>query len=107
MPNNSQRNQDLESVLKLRAELDTVPAIPIEHAAKILQLSVRTLYRRRVEFEHKRQKGHLYFTLRGIRHHIQIEQYNPTAQFNLQSTDAYPMPKKVAGRTSRNRQSER
>lgn len=74
---------DLASIAKLRAELETVPAVPIERAAELLEVSVRTLYRRRSEFEHQRRKGHLYFTLRGIKQHIELEQYNPTPSFDI------------------------
>ena len=81
------RNPELASVVKLRTDLEIVPAVPIEKAAELLEMSVRTLYRRRREFEHKRQKGHLYFSLRGIKQHIEIEQYNPTASFDITISD--------------------
>jgi hypothetical protein len=86
---NSKQARDLASVVKFRAELATVPAVPIEDAAELLELSVRTLYRRRGEFEHKRQKRHLYFTLRSIKEHIEIEQYNPTLRFDITISDVF------------------
>ena len=82
-------NPYLASVLKLRSDLENVPAVPIEQAADLLELSVRTLYRRRGEFEHKRHKRHLYFTLRGIKEHIEIEQYNPTSSFDITNSDVF------------------
>jgi hypothetical protein len=75
----------------LRSDLENVPAVPIEQAADLLELSVRTLYRRRGEFEHRRHKRHLYFTLRGIKEHIEIEQYNPTASFDVTISDVFDM----------------
>jgi hypothetical protein len=82
-------NPDLASIAKLRTELETVPAVSIEQAAELLELSVRTLYRRRAQFEHRRRKGHLYFTLRGIKQHIEIEQYNPTPSFDITNLDVF------------------
>ena len=83
------RSPELASITKLRAGLQSVPAIAIEQAAELLDLSVRTLYRRRSEFEHKRLKRHLYFTLRGIKQFIEIEQYNPTASFDITISDVF------------------
>ena len=80
---------DLALITKLRTELETLPAVPIEQASELLQVSVRTLYRRRGEFEHRRRRGHLYFTLRGIRQYIEIEQYNPTPTFDATLTDSF------------------
>ena len=80
---------DIASITKLRTELETLPAVPIEQASELLQVSVRTLYRRRGEFEHRRRRGHLYFTLRGIRQYIEIEQYNPTPTFDATLTDSF------------------
>jgi hypothetical protein len=77
------------AVLKLRQELERLPAVPIEEAAILLNMSVRTLYRRRAEFEHRRQRRHLYFTLRGIKQHIEIEQYNPTSSFDITMSDVF------------------
>ena len=77
----------LASITKLRTQLETVPAVPIERAAELLELSVRTLYRRRAQFEHSRRKGHLYFTLRGIKQYIELEQYNPTLTFDMTIPD--------------------
>jgi hypothetical protein len=74
---------EIAAVLRLRQELERLPAVPIEEAATLLNMSVRTLYRRRAEFEHRRQRRHLYFTLRGIKQHIEIEQYNPTPPFDI------------------------
>ena len=71
------------AVVRLRQDLERPPAVPIEEAAELLGISVRTLYRRRSEFEHRRQNRHLYFTLRGIQEHIEIEQYNPSLSFNV------------------------
>jgi hypothetical protein len=76
-------NREFASIAKLRVDLETVPSVTIERAAELLDLSVRTLYRRRREFEHKRQKRHLYFTLRGIKQYIEIEQYNSTTSFDI------------------------
>ncbi len=76
-------SQDVASVVRLRTEIETVPAVPIERAAELLELSVRTLYRRRGEFEYRRRKGHLYFTVRGIQQYIELEQYNPTPSFDV------------------------
>ncbi len=73
---------DFASVLKFRRELEDLPAVPIEEAARLLKKSVRTLYRRRANFEYKRVKRHLYFTLRSIREQIELE-YNPTAVYDL------------------------
>jgi len=75
--------EQIASVVRLRCELERPPAVPIEQAASLLNISVRTLYRRRAEFEHRRQKRHLYFTLRGIQEHIEIEQYNPSPSFDV------------------------
>jgi hypothetical protein len=83
------RGAELASVTKLRAALESVSAVPIEQAAELLDVSVRTLYRRRSEFEHKRLKGHLYFTLRGIKQYIEIEQYNPTTSFDITISDDF------------------
>jgi hypothetical protein len=80
---------DIEPFLKLRAELETVPAVPIEQAAELLEVSVRTLYRRRGQFEHRRCKGHLYFTMRGIRQYVVLEQYNPTPSFDVTMSDSF------------------
>lgn len=80
---------DLASVAKLRAALESVPSVPIEKAAELLNLSVRTLYRNRSEFEYKRHKGHLYFTIRSIKEHIEIEQYNPTSSFDITIADDF------------------
>ena len=80
---------DLTPLVKLRAELETVPAVPIEQAAELLEVSVRTLYRRRGQFEHRRQKGHLYFTVRGIQQYVELEQYNPTPSFDITLSDSF------------------
>lgn len=80
---------DLASLVKLRAELETVPAVPIEQAAELLDVSVRTLYRRRGQFEHRRRKGHLYFTVRAIRQYVELEQYNPTPSFDATLSDSF------------------
>jgi hypothetical protein len=79
----------LASIAKLRTELETIPAVSIEQAAELLELSVRTLYRRRAQFEHKRRKGHLYFTLRSIKQYIELEQYNPAASFDITIPDSF------------------
>lgn len=81
--------QHLTSIAELRAKLDEPPSVPIEQAAKLLEVSVRTLYRRRGEFEHKRRKGHLYFTLRDIHRYIELEQYNPTATYDVTNPDVF------------------
>jgi helix-turn-helix protein len=81
--------RDLESITRLRVRLESVPAIPIEKAAELLDLSIRTLYRRRGEFEHRRHNRHLYFTLRSIKEHIEIEQYNPTPSFDITISDVF------------------
>ena len=73
---------DLAAIANLRGELDAIPAVSIEKAAELLEVSVRTLYRRRAEFEHRRRKGHLYFTLRSVRQYLELEQYNPTLSFD-------------------------
>ena len=80
---------DLSALVKLRAELETVPSVPIEQAAELLDVSVRTLYRRRGQFEYRRRKGHLYFTVRGIQQYIELEQYNPTPSFDVTSADSF------------------
>jgi len=80
---------DIASLVRLRAELETVPAVSIEQAAELLELSVRTLYRRRSEFEHRRRKGHLYFTLRGIQQFIEVEQYHSTSSFDVTNPDVF------------------
>jgi hypothetical protein len=80
---------DLAALVKLRAELDTLPAVPIEQAAELLDVSVRTLYRRRGQFEHRRRKGHLYFTVRGIQQYVELEQYNPTPSFDVTMSDSF------------------
>jgi hypothetical protein len=82
-------SQDVASIVKLRAELETVPAVPIEQAAELLEVSVRTLYRRRGQFEHRRRKGHLYFTVRGIQQYVELEQYNPTPSFDVTLSDTF------------------
>jgi hypothetical protein len=87
---------DVAAVVKLRAEIENIPAVSIEQAAQLLDLSVRTLYRRRGEFEHKRLKRHLYFTLRGIKEHIEIERYNPTASFDITISDVFDIPDSTA-----------
>jgi hypothetical protein len=78
---------DLGAVANLRTELDAIPAVSIEEAAELLEVSVLTLYRRRAEFEHRRRKGHLYFTLRSVKQHIELEQYNPTFSFDATTSD--------------------
>jgi hypothetical protein len=80
---------DLTPLVRLRAELETVPAVPIEQAAVLLELSVRTLYRRRGQFEHRRHRGHLYFTVRGIQQYVELEQYNPTPSFDVTMPDSF------------------
>ena len=82
-------SQDVASVVKFRAELETVPAVSIEQAAELLEVSVRTLYRRRGQFEHRRSKGHLYFTVRGIQQYVELEQYNPTPTFDVIMSDGF------------------
>ena len=77
------RHPNIAVIAKLRTELEAVPAVPIEQAAELLELSVRTLYRRRGQFEHRRRKGHLYFTVRGIQQYVELEQYNPTPTFDV------------------------
>jgi hypothetical protein len=89
------RNLELASVIKLKTDLEAVPAVPIEQAAELLDISVRTLYRRRSEFEHKRSKRHLYFTLRSIKQHIEIEHYNPTSSFDLTISDVFDISDNV------------
>jgi len=74
---------ELASVARLRSEIETVLAVKIEEAAELLDVSVRTLYRRRSQFEYKRCKGHLYFTVRSIKQYVEIEQYNPTPSFDV------------------------
>jgi hypothetical protein len=88
-PRGNHGSPDLGAIARLRAELETVPAVSIEQAAELLELSVRTLYRRRAEFEHRRRKGHLYFTLRGIKEYIEIQQYNPTTSFDITILDSF------------------
>ena len=83
---NDRVHQQVAALENLRHNIERPPAVPIEDAAKLLQMSVRTLYRRRAQFEHRRQHRHLYFTLRGIQEHIEMEQYNPTASFDISST---------------------
>jgi hypothetical protein len=82
-------SQDVAPVAQLRAELETIPAVPIEQAAELLEVSVRTLYRWRGQFEHRRRRGHLYFTLRSIRQYIELEQYNPTPLFDVTLSDTF------------------
>jgi len=77
----------IDAITKLRSDLATVPAVPIEKAAELLQMSVRTLYRRKEEFEYLRRKGHLYFTLRSIEHHIATKDYFATPLFDATSRD--------------------
>lgn len=83
------QSPDLVALVKLRAELEALPAVPIEQAAELLEVSVRTLYRRRGQFEHRRRKGHLYFTVRGMRQYVELEQYNPTESFDVTSSDSF------------------
>ena len=83
------KSPNLASLVKLRAELETMPAVPIEQAAELLEVSVRTLYRRRGQFEHRRHKGHLYFTVRGIQQYVELEQYNPTPTFDVTLSDSF------------------
>jgi len=80
---------NLASIARLRAELETVPSVSIEQAAELLEVSVRTLYRRRGQLEHRRRKGHLYFTVRGIQQYIELEQYNPTPSFDATLSDTF------------------
>ena len=82
MLNGSCGRDGIASIATLRGEIEAVPAVPIERAAELVELSVRTLYRRRGEFEYRVQKRHLYFTLRSIKAFIEEEQYNPTKSFD-------------------------
>jgi len=86
----------LAAVVQLRQNLERPPAVPIEEAATLLNMSVRTLYRRRGEFEHRRQRRHLYFTLRGIKQYIEIEQYNPTPSYDVTNSDVFDMSASVS-----------
>lgn len=81
-------SSEFASIAKLRTELENTPSVKIERAAELLGVSVRTLYRRRYEFEHRRQGGHLYFTLRSLRQHV-IQQYHPTTSFDLTISDSF------------------
>jgi len=81
---------NLDSLVRLRKMFDTEPSLPIERAAEVLQMSVRNLYRRRSEFEYLRRNGHLHFTIRSIRQHIEFEQYNPTAFHDLTKDEHSP-----------------
>ena len=95
----SPRQMETAAVLKLRQELERLPAVPIEEAAILLNMSVRTLYRRRAEFEHRRQRRHLYFTLRGIKQHIEVEQYNPTPSFDITMSDVFDISDRTVSDT--------
>jgi hypothetical protein len=76
---------DRASVENLRRVLDRQNWFPLEEAARLLEWSVRTMYRRRGEFEYLRKKGHLYFSPRSIRRFIEEDHYNPTETFDLTS----------------------
>ena len=89
-------NPALASIVKLKRQLEDLPAVTIEVAAELLGISVRTLYRKRAHFEHKRQSGHLYFTLRGLKEHIEIEQYNPTSAFDVTFSPGFDAPDGVS-----------
>jgi len=69
-------------IADLRQQLASIPAVPIETAAKLLEVSVRTMYRRRSQFECIRRKGHWYITLRSIQTYMTEEHYSPTTFFD-------------------------
>lgn len=75
--------RDLCAISRLRDRLNGVASLRIEHAAEVLGVSLRTLYRRRNEFEYLRRAGHIYVTTRSILEHIELQQYSPTAKFDL------------------------
>jgi hypothetical protein len=74
---------NLGAVMELKRDLENVPAVPIEEAAELLEISLRTMYRRRFRFESLRRKGHLYITVRSLQRFIEQEQYFPTSSFNV------------------------
>jgi len=73
----------LDPVSALKRDLENLPKVSIEKAAEMLEVSVRTMYRRRLRFECVRRKGHWYITLRSIRHHIEEQHYSGTTLFDL------------------------
>jgi hypothetical protein len=73
----------LDALSALKRELEDLPKVSIEKAAELLEVSPRTMYRRRMQFECVRIRGRLYVTIRSIKHYIEREQYSPTIVFDV------------------------
>lgn len=80
----------LDAISNLTRELSNIPAVPIQTAAKLLEINRRTLYRRRSEFELIRRKGHLFVSLRSIYRCIVQKHYSPTAAFDVTKKVRHP-----------------
>jgi hypothetical protein len=73
---------NLADVESLKRRIEGEPAVSIEVAARVLQVSERTI-RRRSEFELRKSYGHLFVTIRSILYFIISRQYFPTSRFDL------------------------
>jgi hypothetical protein len=67
----------------LRSKLDIEPSVRIERAAEILQVSLRTMYRRIHQFERVRRRNHWFITVRSLERFIEQQQYGPDSVFDI------------------------
>lgn len=73
----------LDAVTALKRELENLPKVPIEKAAEMLEVSLRTMYRRRKQFEWVRRRNHWYITVQSIRSYLEQKHYRPTPVFDV------------------------
>jgi hypothetical protein len=77
--------RDTLSALKQRLEAE--PAVPLETAAELCNLSTRTIRRRIHRFEVRRdRRNHILVSLRSIKRFIESEQYQPSLDFDARKS---------------------
>jgi len=79
----SQNSNQLEDLQKLHHRLSSLPALPVDRAAAILNINRRTVYRKMLlgELETVLRRGRKFVTARSISAYLKRE-YGSTAQFN-------------------------
>jgi hypothetical protein len=74
------------AVIKYRLG-EGLPAVPIEEAAQLCNLSTRTIRRRLHHFEVRRdRRNHILISQRSIQHFLECDRYQPSLHFDARKS---------------------
>jgi hypothetical protein len=64
------------------------PSVPIEEAAKLCNLSTRTIRRHLHKFEVRRdRRNHIFISKRSIQHFLEYDRYQPSTRYDARKTE--------------------